>query len=257
MQKIKTQKGITLIALIITIIVMLILVAVTLVITLGENGIIAKAREASSNQQIEQERETLQDLALGAFDEKTMKVDETALKGNLPTGWQEDDGTYTSPNGNLFTVSEDGNVMLATKGGSGNKEKKDYGVPYAFTLNDLLENDIIYPVSYIDGHHEPREGLSLFGANLEELITYIGFNSLEEFQNSNYNMGHFVPGVNMFYTGSTSPAYWSWEKESDQFVTDKTLVRLSGKGPINEDPDYSYGGTRENTNFLLERYCLL
>ena len=47
MQKIKTQKGITLVALIITIIVMLILVAVTLVITLGENGIIQKAKEAS------------------------------------------------------------------------------------------------------------------------------------------------------------------------------------------------------------------
>ena len=42
----KKEKGITLIALIITIIVMLILVAVTLTIALGDNGIIAKAREA-------------------------------------------------------------------------------------------------------------------------------------------------------------------------------------------------------------------
>ena len=49
--------GITLIALIITIIVMLILVAVTLVITLGENGIIAKAREAKNTQALRQEAE--------------------------------------------------------------------------------------------------------------------------------------------------------------------------------------------------------
>ena len=57
MQKIKTQKGITLVALIITIIVMLILVAVTLVITLGENGIIAKARTASNDLNARQEAE--------------------------------------------------------------------------------------------------------------------------------------------------------------------------------------------------------
>ena len=60
MQKIKTQKGITLIALIITIIVMLILVAVTLVITLGDNGIIAKAREAKNTQALRQEAEKLE-----------------------------------------------------------------------------------------------------------------------------------------------------------------------------------------------------
>ena len=42
----KNQKGITLIALIITVIVMLILVVVTLTISLGDDGIIAKAREA-------------------------------------------------------------------------------------------------------------------------------------------------------------------------------------------------------------------
>ena len=43
----KNQKGITLVALIITIIVMLILVAVTLSIVLGDNGVIKKGREAS------------------------------------------------------------------------------------------------------------------------------------------------------------------------------------------------------------------
>ena len=45
----KDQKGITLVALIITIIVMLILVSVTLTIVLGENGIINKAKEAGKS----------------------------------------------------------------------------------------------------------------------------------------------------------------------------------------------------------------
>lgn len=44
----KNQKGITLIALVITIIVMLILVAVVLTIALGDNGILKKAREAGN-----------------------------------------------------------------------------------------------------------------------------------------------------------------------------------------------------------------
>ena len=95
---------------------MLILVAVTLVITLGENGIIAKAREASSNQQLEQERETLQNLALGAFDEKTMDVDFDVLDASLPTGWTGNNGTYTSPSGNVFTVLGNGTITVTNNG---------------------------------------------------------------------------------------------------------------------------------------------
>ena len=54
----KKTKGITLIALIITIIVMLILVAVTLTIALGDNGIIAKAREARTKTEKSQTAES-------------------------------------------------------------------------------------------------------------------------------------------------------------------------------------------------------
>ena len=50
-RKVDRQKGITLVALIITIIVMIILVAVTLNIALGENGLIAKAKETRAKQE--------------------------------------------------------------------------------------------------------------------------------------------------------------------------------------------------------------
>ena len=43
----KKKEGITLIALVITIIVLLILAGITIELTLGDNGIIAKARKAS------------------------------------------------------------------------------------------------------------------------------------------------------------------------------------------------------------------
>ena len=84
MNKTQTQKGITLVALIITVIVMLILVAVTLVITLGENGIIAKAREAKEKQS---NRTELENLAFSSEDAEG-KIDDVVGGGtwNIDTG---------------------------------------------------------------------------------------------------------------------------------------------------------------------------
>ena len=48
MKFLKTNKGITLIALVVTIIVLLILTAVTINLVLGQNGIIGKAQSAQS-----------------------------------------------------------------------------------------------------------------------------------------------------------------------------------------------------------------
>ena len=45
----KGQKGITLVALVITIIVLLILAGITISLTLGQNGIINRAQEAGKN----------------------------------------------------------------------------------------------------------------------------------------------------------------------------------------------------------------
>ena len=47
-QKEKFNQGITLVALVVTIVVLLILAGVSLNLVLGENGIISKAREAST-----------------------------------------------------------------------------------------------------------------------------------------------------------------------------------------------------------------
>lgn len=47
MKQVKTQKGITLIALIITVIVMLILAGVAINMTIGDNGIFRKSQEGA------------------------------------------------------------------------------------------------------------------------------------------------------------------------------------------------------------------
>ena len=58
-EKMKSSKGITLIALVITIIVLLILAAVTIATLTGENGILTKATTAKDNTQKEEEKEQM------------------------------------------------------------------------------------------------------------------------------------------------------------------------------------------------------
>ena len=84
------NRGITLIALIITIIVMLILTGVALTIALGDNGIVNKAQEASEEMQVAMDRELLLSAAIGAMGNDG-KVNLSAMV--LPEGFTGSNGT--------------------------------------------------------------------------------------------------------------------------------------------------------------------
>ena len=58
--KIRDNKGITLVALVITIIVLIILAGVSINLILGDNGIITKAKEARKAQEIAEIKENVQ-----------------------------------------------------------------------------------------------------------------------------------------------------------------------------------------------------
>lgn len=60
----KGQKGITLVALVITIIVLIILAGVSIALVLGDDGIITKAKAGAANYQVaaNEESKVLQDL---------------------------------------------------------------------------------------------------------------------------------------------------------------------------------------------------
>ena len=108
----KKQKGITLIALVITIIVMLILVGVTVTVSLN-GGLFTTAKEATSETQIAQEKEELLMAALGALNDNG-KVDLGKLDSSLPEGFTGSNGEYTSnETGNVFKVSENGSITLS------------------------------------------------------------------------------------------------------------------------------------------------
>lgn len=110
----KRQKGITLIALIITIIVMLILVGVT-VTTAINGGLFEKARIGAKGTQKEVDREKLNMAVAFAYDETTGKIDKTKLEQELGDEWRvtETTGTYLCENkktGNKFIVTAEGEI---------------------------------------------------------------------------------------------------------------------------------------------------
>ena len=106
----KTQKGITLIALVITIIVMLILVGITISVSLN-GGLFTTAKEATDETQIAQEKEQLLMAALSTLNENG-KVDIGKLDSSLPEGFTGSNGEYASKTGNVFKVSENGSITL-------------------------------------------------------------------------------------------------------------------------------------------------
>ena len=104
------SRGITLIALIITIIVMLILVGVTINVALN-GGLFEVAKRAVSETQIEADKEMLQSEVIAAYDVNTGTIDRAKLKTNLEeAGWtvetEKRETIYISPNNNKFAVNE-------------------------------------------------------------------------------------------------------------------------------------------------------
>ena len=81
-ERLKTHKGITLIALVITIIVLLILAGVAIATLTGDNGIIAKAQQAKMQNDKAAAKEKV-DLAIAASFDETGKIDLGHLKNNL------------------------------------------------------------------------------------------------------------------------------------------------------------------------------
>ena len=110
----KKEKGITLIALIITIIVMLILVIVTINIAMN-GGLFSKARKTSTEMQKQADREELYIAVVSAYNEKTGQVDFDKLKQELGDRWEAEGDSLPCAftkieTGNSFVVYEDGTI---------------------------------------------------------------------------------------------------------------------------------------------------
>ena len=101
-----TNKGITLIALVITIIVLLILAGVAIATITGENGILTKAVAAKEKTSEAEAKETIQLEAMGSFNESG-KFDYELFKSNVKKNLGRTD-TDIKDNGNTVTVTYKG-----------------------------------------------------------------------------------------------------------------------------------------------------
>ena len=112
----KNNKGITLIALLITVIVMLILAVVTVSSALNA-GIFTRSKTAAAKTQEERDKEVLAAAATAAVDDSG-NFTYTALDSNLPEGFTGANGTYTK-GGKTYNVNAYGIVTDSNSGGNG------------------------------------------------------------------------------------------------------------------------------------------
>ena len=179
----KKQKGITLIALIITIIVMLILVGVTINVALN-GGLFTKASEASEQMQNEAEKEELLSAVVAALNNNREIPNVAAIKSNLQEGWTVTGnvgGPYTciSPYGNVFIVDNKGNIEPEDEIIIGAKEKVyriEGGDMYIKTYTDntaelgtssgvMLE----FPFEYVDVTEEVIDTVNASTSNSDNI----------------------------------------------------------------------------------------
>ena len=118
----KSSKGITLIALVITIIVLLILAGVSIATLTGENGILTRATDSKEQTEIASEKEEIQLAYAGAVAEKRGTGDVTAedlnrefvTNGTNATATDNGGGTITvtfdPPSNRVYTIDANGNI---------------------------------------------------------------------------------------------------------------------------------------------------
>ena len=118
----RREKGITLIALVITIIVLLILAGVTIATLTGENGILTKARTAQTTTDEENTKEQIKTAVMGSYG-KDGKLNYGDLKTNLEQiGIKELPNEASYPlevtlDGVSATIKANGEVNFTTSGG--------------------------------------------------------------------------------------------------------------------------------------------
>lgn len=94
----RNNKGITLTSLIVTIIVMVILAGISLVMSVGDMGVIGRAEEAGKKTEQQTDKELLYSAVNGNLTTDGVKINSVDdLKNNLPEGWiveQTVDGNF-------------------------------------------------------------------------------------------------------------------------------------------------------------------
>ena len=144
------ERGITLIALVVTIVVLLILAGVSINLVLGNNGIISKAKESRTETRMSQIDEQVK-LAIGdAYADGIGSITDSGLKSALNNRLGE--GTYDisgdETTGWKVTVKETGKTYdITANGDTGSSEESGTTVDWDAILEDAKKNP--EKISYI------------------------------------------------------------------------------------------------------------
>ena len=175
----KAQKGITLVALIITVIVMLILVAVTINVAVN-GGLFTRAKNASRDTQKQADREELMSAVFGTTDNNgNIQIAKDTLESKLSNGWEVDSTTITDSNNKVWykCTSPKGNVFYINKATGKIEETEPSGTVVANNELQLLRNyfvgniatNLIVNNQFIDGSGN-AEGI--IGSSIEVIGNY-------------------------------------------------------------------------------------
>ena len=158
----EAQKGITLIALVITIIVLLILAGVSIAMLTGQNGILTQANNAKNETELASAKEKVELAVIGAI---SQTIDGTLTVGKLRTELANYGGTVegdTFPvtatvDGKSFTVDANGNVTVSGSSTDPNPpaptENGTLGTVTGSetkntTVKDSLGNQVVVPAGF-------------------------------------------------------------------------------------------------------------
>ena len=173
----KSERGITLIALVVTIIVLLILAGVSISMLTGQNGILNRASEAKTKTEVSGEKEKIDLAAMEALTDGYGKITKDSLKkalksqlgkdveltGNGPWQYLGDEGAYT--------ITEDGKTAkgwIYLYDANGMPEKVTNGQGTTLTIGDYINYD---PADY-DGYDETKNGFYNSPAGTVQETTY-------------------------------------------------------------------------------------
>ena len=162
------NKGITLIALVITIIVLLILAGVSIATLTGQNGILTRAQDSKTQTEIADEKEAIQLAYAGAVAEKRGTGDVTAEDLNREFGTNGTNATATNgangeitvtfgaPSNRVYTIDSNGNI---SEGGgevtppTGNLPATDETSPFLPDGATVTEDDLNEGVTIKDSNN--------------------------------------------------------------------------------------------------------
>lgn len=156
----KNNKGITLVALVVTIIILLILAGITVAALTGDNGLIGKSGEAKKQTEISEGLEQLE-IAVTQSTNKRGNIDETKLAKNLSkinglkyinTENEEVDVTENTEikltakvklKGNTFKINDEGKVSFKKQGAIDNE--------------DIINSPETYYGKYVTNYNSPND----------------------------------------------------------------------------------------------------